>query len=151
MLSDRSRLSGTAVELLTVIGARMGAKFEPLIQLYIPAVLKLCTRSGKIYVSRATNCLKLFAAYCRVPTLVNLLKESMTDKSLTLRFAITDALHDLLSTSVRDGLPKRTAKLMEDVEAVIKLSARDSNPETRKMSRRVFMSYSQLFPERVAE
>src|ERR1700733_40489 len=135
MLSDRSRLSGPAVELLTVIGARMGIKFEPLIPLYIPTVLKLCTRSGKIYVNRAQNCLKLFAAYCRVPPLVTLLKESITDKSVTLRFAATDALHDLLSTSVRDGLPRR-GRWVEDVEIMIKITARDASPETRKMSRR---------------
>lgn len=151
MLSDRSRLSGTAVEFITVIGARLGPKFEPLVPLYIPAILKLCTRSGKIYVNRATNCLKLFSAYCRIPTLISLLKESITDKSLTLRFAVTDALHDFLSTSARDGLPKKTTKLMEDVETIIKVSSRDSNPETRKMSRRAFASYSQLFPERVSE
>lgn len=150
MLSDRSRLSGTAVELLTVIGARLGAKFEPLIPLYIPAVLKLCTRSGKIYVNRAQNCLKLFAAYCRVPSLVTLLKESIDDKSVTLRFAVTDALHDLLSTSVRDGLPRK-GKWVEDVEIIIKTAATDASPETRKMCRRAYVSYAQLWPERVNE
>lgn len=150
MLSDRSRLSGTATELLTVIGARLGAKFEPLIPLYIPSVLKLCTRSGKIYINRAQNCLKLFAAFCRVPPFVALLKDSITDKSVTLRFAATDALHDLLSTSVRDGLPRR-GKWVEDVETMIKTTATDSSPETRKMSRRVFVSYAQLWPERVNE
>lgn len=138
------------MELLTVIGARLGAKFEPLIPLYLPAVLKLCTRSGKIYVNRAQNCLKLFAAYCRVPPLVILLRESITDKSVTLRFAAIDALHDLLSTSVRDGLPRK-GKWVEDVEIIIKATATDSSPETRKMSRRAYVSYAQLWPERVNE
>jgi hypothetical protein len=150
MASERTRLSGPAVELVSVIGARMGVKFEPLIPLYIPAVLKLCTRSSKIYLSRAQACLKLFASHCRVPALVSLLKDAVTDKSQTLRISATDALYDLLSTSVRDGLP-RTGKWVEDVEYIIRTTARDATPETRKLSRKVFNSYTQLWPERVNE
>ncbi|KAF8322200.1 hypothetical protein DL93DRAFT_2205473 [Clavulina sp. PMI_390] len=150
MLSDRSKLSGMAIEFLTTVGVRMAAKFEPLVHLYIPAVLKLCARSGKIYVSRATNCLKIFAACCRVPPLVTLMKEYVTDKSQTLRFAVVDALHELLSTSIRDGLPRR-GRWVEDVEFIIKATATDANPETRKMSRKAFASYAELWPDRVSE
>jgi CLASP N terminal len=150
MASERTRLSGPAVELVSVIGARMGIKFEPLIPLYVPTILKLCTRSSKIYVSRAQACLKLFASHCRVPVLVSLFKEAVTDKSQTLRISATDALHDFLSTSLRDGLP-RMGKWVEDIEWIIKATARDATPETRKLSRRVFATYAQLWPERVNE
>ena len=129
----------------------MGVKFEALIPLYIPAILKLCSRTSKIYLSRAQNCLKLISACCRVPALVVLLKDALTEKTISVRFASMDALHDLLSTGTRDGFPKKGGKWVDDVEWMIKTSARDSNPETRKMARRALASYSQLWPDRVSQ
>jgi hypothetical protein len=129
----------------------MGFKFEPLISLFIPAVIKITSRPSKVYLSRAQNCLKLFAAYCRSPLLVILLKDALTEKSVSARLVAIDALHDLLSTAVVDGLPKKTMKMVEDVEWIIKTSARDPNPEIRKMARRSFASYTRLWSERLAE
>lgn len=147
---ERGRLSGPAITVVNDIGLRMGLKFEPLIPLYIPSVLRLCTRTSKIYISRATECLKTISSCCRMPSLVSLYKEAVQDKSQGLRIAATEALHVLLSTSVRDGLPKK-GKWVEDVEQIVKITARDAVPETRKLSRKAFLAYCELWPERVNE
>ena len=150
MISERTRLSGPAVELVSVISARMGPKFEPFIPLYLPTVLKLCTRPSKIYLSRGTSCLKLLATHCRMPAIINQLKLVMADKSQTLRIAVSDALYEFLSTSLRDGAP-RPGKWIDDVEQMIKVFARDASPEARQLARKAYASYTQLWPERISE
>src|SRR5260221_14713219 len=106
MVSERTLLSGPAVELVSVIGARLGPKFEPFVPLYLPAVLKLCTKPSKIYLSRGTSCLKMLATHCRVPAIISQLKLVMMEKSQTLRIAASDALNEFLGTSSRDGAPR---------------------------------------------
>ncbi|KAF8332746.1 uncharacterized protein EI90DRAFT_3122481 [Cantharellus anzutake] len=149
IISDRTRLSGPAVELVSVVGARLGPRFEPLIPLYLPTVLKLCTKPSKIYISRGTSCLKLLATHCRMPAIISQLRLVVVDKSQTLRIAVADALYDFLSTSSRDGAP-RPGKWIDDVELMIKTFARDASPEARQFARRACASYIQLWPERMA-
>ncbi|OAX41726.1 hypothetical protein K503DRAFT_456793, partial [Rhizopogon vinicolor AM-OR11-026] len=52
MLSERSRLSGSAIECVTAQSVCLGPLFEPLIPLFMPTLLGICARSNKVFTRR---------------------------------------------------------------------------------------------------
>ena len=53
--SERTRLSGTATDLITTAATALGSAFEPLIPHYLPTLFILCTRTNKVFLNRAST------------------------------------------------------------------------------------------------
>ncbi|KIO32207.1 hypothetical protein M407DRAFT_215040 [Tulasnella calospora MUT 4182] len=157
MISERGRLSGVAIDLVSSFAPRLGPRFEPLVSIIIPALVKVLIRPNKIFVNRAQACLLLIIEHCHLPSIVPHLREAVKDKSQALRLAAIEATLQVLEQfdksllEVREGsaLIKRHRGNVEDIESIVKDTARDANPTVRQVSRKVFEKYSEIWPERV--
>lgn len=145
LLSDRTRLSGTAADVISSVAPRLAERFEPLVPLYVSPLLQLCARTNKVALKRAEKCLQLIAKHCRLASTLPLLCDAVRDKFAGLRVAALACIVTLLDNAGAQRLHRRVA----DLEATIKLSATDSNPEVRQWSRRLFEAYCQGWPSRV--
>lgn len=151
MSSERTRLSGAAVDLVTAFAPRLGHRFEPLVHFYVPTLLNLTTRTNKLYISRAQTCLTHIVIASRLPALIHLLREAVKDKSHTLRIAATELVVSFLEAwrDQGDEDALRRAKWVEDVESVIRSTAKDANATVRKTSRSIFELYKTIWSDRV--
>ncbi|CAO1630507.1 unnamed protein product [Sympodiomycopsis kandeliae] len=144
LLSERTKLSGTAADVIASVAPRLGERFEPLLNCYIPPLLQLCARTNKVAYQRAQKCLLLIVKHCKLPAMLPFLGEACKDKFAGLRIVALTCMVALLEYAGRERLEKRVA----EIEAVVKITARDSNPEVRQYSRRLFEHYKAHWPQR---
>jgi hypothetical protein len=52
-ISERSRLSAAANECITTLATELGPSFDPLVPLFVPTLLSICSRPNKVVISRA--------------------------------------------------------------------------------------------------
>ncbi|KII86620.1 hypothetical protein PLICRDRAFT_699931 [Plicaturopsis crispa FD-325 SS-3] len=147
MISERTRLSGSAIDLVSALASGLGSSFEPLLQLYMPTILGLCTRSNKVFLKRANACLLAVIEGTQLPSIIPYLLESVKDKSATLRLAATEGVLVCLNCYNPPDLEKEARA--REVESIIRTTARDANVDVRKASRKVFEAYKILLPGRV--
>lgn len=145
LLSERTKLSGTAGDLLNSIAPRLAERFEPLVPVFVPTLLLICARTNKVAVKRAEKTLYFVVKHCRPPSVVPYLKEAVKDKGQGLRAVAAGTLVLVLEFTDKDRLARRVA----DIEASIKSGATDSNPEVRQTTKRLFELYVAVWPERV--
>ncbi|EJU04345.1 hypothetical protein DACRYDRAFT_42837, partial [Dacryopinax primogenitus] len=145
MCSERTRLSATACDLLATIVPRLGDRFDSHLTLFMPEVLKLCTRTNKLFIARAQKTLGVIVTHTKLVSVIYYLREAVKDKSHTLRIAAADAV--LLC--LKDYEPKTLRTKIEDIESIVGTTATDSNPEVRKISKQMFEMYKKQFPDRV--
>ena len=146
--SERSRLSGAATDLLTTLATHLQRPFETLIPHFVPALLTLASRSNKVFIARAKATLMAVVEHCQSPLILPQLRHSINDKSASLRLTAIDLTVACLNCFNPPDLeaPNRA----EDIEAIIRATARDANADVRKSSRKAFEAYKILFPSRVA-
>ncbi|KAL5523484.1 hypothetical protein ACEPAG_7657 [Sanghuangporus baumii] len=147
LTSERSRLSGAATDVLTSLATHLQRTFEALIPHFVPTLLTLAARSNKIFIARAKACLMTIVENCQSPAILPLLRHAISDKSVALRLTVVDLVVTCLNCFNPPDLeaPNRP----EDIEVVIRATARDPNADIRKSSRKAFEAYKILFPSRV--
>ncbi|SPO25155.1 uncharacterized protein UTRI_02740_B [Ustilago trichophora] len=145
LLSERTKLSGTAGDLLNSIAPRLAERFEGLVAVFVPTLLLICARTNKVAVKRAEKSLHFVVKHCRPPAVVAYLKEAIRDKGQGLRAVAAGTLVLVLEHTEKDRLARRVG----DIEACIKSGATDSNPEVRQTTKRLFELYVAIWPERV--
>ena len=145
--SERRRLSGAATEMLTVLATNLERAFEPLIPVFVPGLLSLASRPNKVFISRSKACLKVIVEYCQSPAIIPMLRNAVGDKAITVRLTATDTVLTCLNCFNPPDIehPARA----EDIESVIRATARDASADVRKSSKQVFQAYSVLLPHRV--
>ena len=150
MNSERTRLSAAALECITAIGPRIGLAFDPLVPLFIPHILRLSTRSNKVYVTRSQASMGLILNYCHIPSIMpQLLVACKESKIVTGRAVAIDGI--LRCLNKWDWVQKDVRSKVGDVEEAIKITGRDKDAKIRQSSRKVFEAYKIMFPERVDE
>lgn len=156
MITERTRLSGIALDLVTTCVQKLGARFEPLIALFLPALLKVLERPNKVFVARGQACLAAVVENCHVPTIVPYLREAVKEKSQSLRLGAAEATvlllehwdKGLLDVRENSGSIRRRGNV-EDIEIIMKDTARDANPGVRQVGRKIYDLYAELWPERM--
>ena len=131
LLSERTKLSGTAADLLNSVAPRLAERFEALVHVFAPPLLLICARTNKVALVRAKKCLLLIAKHCKLPSLLPHLREG------TLRL--------LEAIECREKIGRRVA----DLEVIVRGTATDRDPEVRQWCKRVFEVYVDRWPERV--
>jgi len=145
--SERSRLSAAAVECIATLAAGLGPSFDPLVPLFIPNLLSLCSRPNKVFISRAKATIQTIIDQTQLISLLPYFVGALRDKSVTLRLiAIESVLACVQSFNPPDLEKDARAR---DVENAIKLTATDASADVRKVSRQVFDAYKILLPTRV--
>jgi len=139
--SERSRLSGSAIKLLNVLSAGLGPAFEPLIPLFIHALLGLCARANKLFVSRAKTCIIAIIENTRSRSILPYLAESVDHKSQTLRLAAAEGVLACLNSFTPSDCAR--SRRFEDV---IKLTTRDASADVRAAGKKLGEAYKTIFP-----
>jgi len=147
MLSERGRLSSTAVELCSYIAHGLQSSFKPLVPILIPALIDLCRRPNKVVLTRAQACLMDVLCTTRCPDILKHLRAVAKDKSGQLRKVCADATLKAVQNWEVDEIGKR----VEDVEDIIKATGRDAGPDVRKVAKEIYEVYSTKWSERLRE
>ncbi|RUS21942.1 clasp N terminal-domain-containing protein [Endogone sp. FLAS-F59071] len=147
LLTERTRLSGTASELTESLAIVLGRNFEPLNELFMPSLIKLCGRTNKVMVTRALHAVRAIISQSRVPRAIPRFCEPIiqVDPNKGLRSSMAECL--LTSLKVNDV--RELEPLIENLEKVIKSGAMDPAPEVRETVRKIYDLYKSKFEERV--
>ncbi|KAH9937735.1 clasp N terminal-domain-containing protein [Amylocystis lapponica] len=146
--SERSRLSGVAVDFLHACASSLGREFGPLLPLFLPALLALCTRPNKVFITRARACITAFIEHTQSPTILPYLVEAAKDKSVSLRLTAAESVMACLNSFNPPDLEKEPRA--REVEVMIRTTATDPNADIRRVGRKIFEAYKILLPKRVA-
>lgn len=146
ILSERGRLLAVAVDLVATLATTLGKRFDPLMQPFAIALLKLCQRPNKVVLNRAQGCLVTVIKQTRLASIIPFLRDSVKDKSAVLRVVATEAIYLCITTIDADKL----ANKVNDLELIIKMTGRDANPEVRKQGRAILVEFGAKFPDRMA-
>lgn len=157
LATERTQLSASAL-LFISSATRLGHAFFPLLPLYLPSILRLLSRTNKLYISRATACLLAIIRNTRLATVVPHLREGMEEKALSHRRGCVEGMLCALGGSEpdqqggvvvdREVLERR---YLDDVEKIIKVGATDKDTEVRKIAKRIWEIYRVEFGTRVAK
>lgn len=145
--SERSRLSAAAVDCIAALATGLGPSFDPLVPLFIPTLLSLCSRPNKVFISRAKVALQTIIDQTQLISLLSYFAGALHDKSVTLRLIAIESVLSCVQCLNPPDLEKDARA--RDVENSIRLTATDASAEVRKVSRNVFDAYKILLPSRV--
>ncbi|TFY50762.1 hypothetical protein EVJ58_g10899 [Rhodofomes roseus] len=145
--SERSRLSGAAIELVTTLITTLGPSFEGLIPLFLPTLLGLCIRPNKVFQSRARQCLLATIDHSLSPSLLPYFAESVKDKSASLRLIAAECVMACLNSLNPPDLEKEPRA--REIEIIIRSTATDASADVRKIGRKIFEAYKLVLPSRV--
>ncbi|KAJ4468284.1 clasp N-terminal domain-containing protein, partial [Lentinula aciculospora] len=146
MKSERTRLSGPAIDLIATMASELGTDFELLLHLFFPTLLLLCTRTSKVVVGRARKCIMCIIETTQLVAVVPYFVQSIRDKSVSLRTVAAECTLACLNSLNPPDLEKE--ERTKDIEAFIKISIRDANAEVRKTGKQIFQAYELLLPNR---
>jgi hypothetical protein len=145
--SERSRLSYTAVECIGVLATGLGPSFEPLVPLFVPTLLSVCSRPNKVFISRAKTTIQTIIDQTQLISLLPYFTRALRDKSVTLRLIAIESLLACVQCFNPPDLEKDARA--REIEGAIRLTATDASADVRKVSRHVFDAYKILLPTRV--
>lgn len=147
MNSERTRLCGTALDMLTSVANGLGHDFDQLMPLFMPTLLNVCGRTNKVVINRARGVILSIIESTQLASILSFFVQNIKDKAATLRLVVAEGTLACLNSCNPPDLEKEARA--RDIEAIIRGSARDANPEVRKVSRKIFESYKLLLPSRV--
>ena len=146
-ISERSRLSAAAIECITTLATELGPSFDPLVPLFVPTLLSICSRPNKVFISRAKAALHTIIDQTQLITLLPYFVDPLRDKSVTLRLIAMESVLACVRCFNPPDLEKDARA--RDIENAIRLTATDASADVRKVSRSVFDAYKILLPARV--
>jgi len=147
LLSERTRLSSAALDLVHSVAAACGTDFTALISLLIPTLMILTGRTNKVVITRTKNCLITIIECCPSPALLPHFMSQLGEKSVTMRQISAECCLAYIKCCNPPDIEKETRA--QDVETIIRKTARDASADIRKISREIFGAYQILLPQRV--
>ncbi|KAJ1787829.1 hypothetical protein LPJ59_005660, partial [Coemansia sp. RSA 2399] len=146
IISERTRLSGTALGLVEEMARQMETRFQPVGDMVFPTVLKTCARANKVFVTRGINCLTTVITYAHAGEQApRVCMAATADPNKTMRASATKLLMSMVSCCTVPEL----APHMAAVEKAISLGVVDANPDARTTSRQTYEIYIKRFADRV--
>ncbi|CAI2191410.1 8508_t:CDS:2 [Funneliformis geosporum] len=145
LLTERTKLSGTATELVEEMAKALGLKFDALSEIFIPSVIKLCMRTKKTTLVRAQKCMNTIIRDCRLPNLILKFKEALQNPSKSLRNCAAEWIQISLEVNEVGDLNNYIA----DIEWSIRQCASDSSADVRAISKQIFEIYKSKFDLRL--
>ncbi|KAF8647048.1 hypothetical protein AX16_006885 [Volvariella volvacea WC 439] len=148
MLSERTRLSGVAIDLVSSMATALGGThFEPLLPLYFPTLLILCSRTNKVVVTRARACILAVIETTQLPAILTYFVHNVKDKASSLRLVVAEGTLACLNCFNPPDIEKESRAV--EVETIIKTTARDASADVRKVGKQIFEAYKQLLADRL--
>ncbi|KAI7831999.1 clasp N terminal-domain-containing protein [Kickxella alabastrina] len=132
VISERTRLSGTALSLVEEMARNLELRFSLLSDLLFPSVMKICGRANKVFVTRGVKYPRICDA-------------ASTDANKTVRSSAAKFLMAIISCCT---VPELTPHLAI-VEKAIATGVVDANPDARTTARQSYEIYIKRFSTRV--
>ncbi|KAI9032268.1 clasp N terminal-domain-containing protein [Hyaloraphidium curvatum] len=145
ILSDRSKLSRTAVELVECLAVLFRQNFEPFAEVFVTAVLKLSTRANRVFVSSATQCLRTVVEHCPVPGLLEAFLEALQNKNKTMRACAAEAAAACVEHTPLPLLQDH----VDEIEQFVATAVEDAESSVRDWARSCFALYAERFASRL--
>ncbi|KAJ3488656.1 hypothetical protein NLI96_g2684 [Meripilus lineatus] len=146
-LSERSRVSAAAIDLLKVAAEGLGKSYVPLIPLIFPTLLSLCGRPNKLFQTRAREGVTSIIESTQAPSILTHLAVHVSDKNVLIRLSAAEATLVCLNSFNPPDLEKEARS--REIESLIKVTSTDPSAEIRKVGKKIFDAYSILLPHRV--
>ncbi|OAX43183.1 hypothetical protein K503DRAFT_210722 [Rhizopogon vinicolor AM-OR11-026] len=144
--SSRSRVSGSAIDLISALVAGLGPSFEPLVSLFFPSLLRLCAQTSRSFTRRAKACVFAVIRGTQSPSLLPYLAEFLHHKTASLRLVAAEGV--LASMNCVNPIHiERHSRILEDI---IRLTAQDASADVRKAGAEISLAYKDRF-DRAAE
>ncbi|KAI1310557.1 hypothetical protein EDD11_003699 [Mortierella claussenii] len=144
LLTERTRLSGAACELVEKLSTEMGRDFGlHFPDLFTGALLKVCARTNKVMVSRAVKALNSMINAGSLATLPKACQAFATNNK-SLRIACIG----IIASCIAQFSSQELEPFLAAFEPVLKEGVSDAAPEVRDTSRKSFKVYAEKFPER---
>ncbi len=147
MNSERTRLSGAALDVISTLASCLNADFESLMTLFLPGILLLCGRTNKVVVARAKACVLTIIDATQLPSVLTHLAHFVKDKSPTIRLVVAESTVSCLKCFNPPDLEKEV--FSRSIENIIRSAVRDANADIRRVGKDIFQSYKVLLPHRV--
>ncbi|KAJ2385829.1 hypothetical protein H4S02_004143 [Coemansia sp. RSA 2611] len=148
ILSERTRLSGTALTLMEEMAKQMETRFTPISDMVFPSAMKTCGRANKVFVNRGVNSLTTVITYSHVPEQTpRICDAASTDPNKTVRASASKLLMSIVSCCT---VPELTPHLAA-VENAIASGVVDANPDARTTARQSYEIYIKRFANRVEQ
>ncbi|KAG0006871.1 hypothetical protein BGZ65_002500 [Modicella reniformis] len=144
LITERTRLSGTACELVEKLATSMGRDFGLYFaDLFTGPLLKVCARTNKVMVTRAVNALNsIINAGCLAPLPKACQSFSTNNKALRI------ACVGLVASCIAHFPSQELEPFLAAFEPLLKEGVSDAAPEVRDTSRKSFKVFAEKFPER---
>jgi hypothetical protein len=121
-------------------------EFTSLMEIVIPPVTRLCGRTNKVFVKRATRCLENAVHYTQLPEFIPYFAEMQNSQSKTMRKGAIDGLNAVLS---RLSATDMQAYVVQ-IETMLRASLVDADATVRAEARKAYELYAKAFETRVA-
>ncbi|KAJ1741751.1 hypothetical protein LPJ55_003414 [Coemansia sp. RSA 990] len=148
VLSERTRLSASALGLIEELSRQMDTRFQALSEQLFGTTMKLCGRANKVFITRGVNCLTTVITYSHVPEQTPLVCNAiLSDPSKTMRASAAKLLMSLVSCCTVPELNSHMAL----VEKAIAAGIVDANPDARTTARQTYEIFVKRFSDRVEQ
>ncbi|KAG0229132.1 hypothetical protein BGX31_006323 [Mortierella sp. GBA43] len=144
LLTERTRLSGSACELVEKLSTAMGRDFGlHFPELFTSPLLKVCARTNKVMVTRSVKALNSMINAGCITTLPKACQAFTTNNKM-LRIACIG----LVASCIAQFSSQELEPFLASFEPVLKEGVSDAAPEVRDTSRKSFKIYAEKFPDR---
>ena len=146
-MSERTKLSGSACELIEALTILLGPQFDPhFADGFVMPLFKLCSRANKINMQRASRCLYAMIEHAGVVRLMPRLIEVAKSPNKSLRAVAATSLQYML----KFNSVAKVQEHVDDLEAALKLALTDAESLVRDQARLTYPLYRDVFPFRSA-
>jgi hypothetical protein len=135
------------MDFVSVLASGLGVGFDPLLPIFFPILLTLCSRTNKVVIARAKACIFTIVEATQLPSILPYFLPSIKEKSASLRLVAAEGTLMCMNCFNPPDLEKETRA--RDIEAIIRATARDAHADVRKVSKKLFEAYKLLLPSRV--
>ncbi|OJA10431.1 hypothetical protein AZE42_10465 [Rhizopogon vesiculosus] len=143
MNSERSRLSGATIELITALSVSLSPAFESLLSIFIPTLLRLCARTNKVYTSRAKASIFAMIKHTQSTSILPYLAASIHNKSPSLRLVAAEGVLAYLNFHTSNGTRTHL------IENVIQSTSEDASAAVRAVGKTIYKAYRALLADSV--
>ncbi|KAG6857252.1 hypothetical protein H0H87_007085 [Tephrocybe sp. NHM501043] len=147
LVTERTRLSLVAIDLLSAVATGLGKSFKPLLQIFLPTLLSLCGRTNKVIITRSRACITTIIEMTQLPSIISYFLQAIEDKSSSIRFTAAEGTLTCVNCFNPPDLEKDARA--SEIEKVIRMAAKDAQADIRVVGRKLFEAYRLVLPNRV--
>ncbi|KAI8084562.1 clasp N-terminal domain-containing protein [Halteromyces radiatus] len=146
--SERTRLAGSANELLQGLSKAMQRKYELIHELFLPTLIKLFSRTNKLHVRHTMTTFKTIVENSKVPRTTHRLclilrnHNDGNNNNKAVKYHVTECLNTVIQVNATSDL----LRYVDDIQDAIRNTAMDPAPEVRSSIRMCYKLYCEKIP-----